>query len=98
MTKLGYNLTTGGILTLAMCGSAIVWMLADRVYVTGDQASGWLIGIAGVALPAVSLLACAMWLRSERRRGHELAKVAWLWWAFGSSAFIWAGLLLFSLM
>lgn len=98
MTKLGYRLTTASIFVLAVCGAAVVWILADRTYVAGDRVTGWRMGVAGLALPALSLVACTLWLSRERRNGHALATVSWLKWALGISGFVWAGLVLFSLL
>lgn len=98
VTRLAYHSAAAALFLCGLAGAAVAWIRADRLYGAGDQVMGWRIGMAGLALPVLCLGACALWLRWLRGRGHPDADVAWLKWALLTSAAIWGGLFLFSLM
>ncbi|MGE0353867.1 MAG: hypothetical protein AB7I33_05910 [Gemmatimonadales bacterium] len=98
MTSRAYNLVAAAALLAGLAGAAGTWIMANRIYAGGNQVAGWRLGMAGVALPALCLLACEGWLGWRRRRGDPMALVGWLRGALALSVFGWVGLFLFSLM
>lgn len=98
MTRKWYGFTTGAVLAVTVGLTAILWHLGDRIYAGGAQWRGWTISMAGLALPALGLAGCALWLRQQRGRGDALATVPWLKGALGLSVIAWCAVVLFSLM
>lgn len=98
MTSRAYHLVAAAALLAGLAGAAGSWIMADRVYAAGGLTAGWRLGLAGVALPALCLLACEGWLGWRRRQGDPVAVVGWLRGALALSVFGWVGLFLFSLM
>ncbi len=89
---------TGSAFVLALIGAMLLWRRADQIYREGAQHSGWLVGVVGLALPPLTLGACALWLRWKRRHGETSAEVPWLNTVLVLSAALWVGMVLFSLM
>jgi len=79
MTAAHYQHTCAAALAAGVVACAAGWLWSHHVHVTGGAAirSYW-IGVAGSAMPALALAACATWLRLERSRGEAEATVRWV--------------------
>ncbi len=93
-----YNKYALFALTAGVVGSAVVLRWTSVIYRDRSQLAGWWAGVLGSMLPALALGACFLWLRHQRARGQDAARVPWLNAALGLAIAFWVLLFLFSLM
>jgi len=97
MTTGVYQTVSVLALAVSLCAAAILRQWSNAVY-QSNQWHGWIIGASSMGVPVIVLGACTLWLAHERRAGNANARVGWLRWVLGFSAFLWIAMLLFSLM
>ena len=81
----------------SILATVAMWRWANAVYRI-DQSKGWLIGASSLGIPVLVLTLCWLWIRRDRKLGNPNAKVGWLPWVLGLSAFLWGSMVVFSLL
>jgi hypothetical protein len=93
-----YQLVVAGALVAAICVCVLAWYLADQVYGTGDRMFGYVIGIAGSALPLVVLVISRYWLAAQPDVTQTASTLRWVRALLWVSALFLVVLLLFPFM
>ena len=78
MANSSYQRSVAAALACAVLGCAASWYWADRLYRAGARVRGYWIAVAGTALQALVLAACALWLHTKGSGAAKAPRIAWL--------------------